>query len=106
MVVSHDRTFLRRHARSIAALEPEGFSLTRGGWDRYLREREERRAQLEARRRVQDRKIAETERFIERFRAKATKARQVQSRVKALEKMEDVETFQRRKVMQIGRAHV
>jgi ATP-binding cassette subfamily F protein 3 len=91
VVVSHDRTFLRRHARRIAALEPGGFEESDGGWDRYLRDREERNAQREARRRVQDRKIAETERFIERFRAKATKARQVQSRVKALDKLERVE---------------
>jgi ATP-binding cassette subfamily F protein 3 len=91
VVVSHDRTFLRRHARSIAALEPGGFEQSSGGWDRYLSEREERLAQLEARRRAQGRKIAETERFIERFRAKASKARQVQSRVKALDRLERVE---------------
>jgi ATP-binding cassette subfamily F protein 3 len=91
VVVSHDRTFLRRHARRIAALELGGFEESSGGWDRYLSDREERHAQLEARRRVQDRKISETERFIERFRAKATKARQVQSRVKALDKLERVE---------------
>ncbi|MEN8183781.1 MAG: ribosomal protection-like ABC-F family protein [Myxococcota bacterium] len=91
LVVSHDRTFLRRHARSIAGLERGGFSLTQGGWDRYLQEREERRTQAEARRRVQQRQVAETERFIQRFRAKASKARQVQSRVKALARMERVE---------------
>jgi ATP-binding cassette subfamily F protein 3 len=88
VLVSHDRAFLRRHATRVAELSAGRLTLYPGGWDFYLEERERRREQAEAQREAQDRKVAETERFIERFRAKASKARQVQSRVKALAKLE------------------
>ena len=91
VLVSHDRAFLRRHAARVAELEAGRLTLFPGGWDFYLAERERRREQLESERRAQDRKVAETERFIERFRYKASKARQVQSRVKALGKLERIE---------------
>jgi ATP-binding cassette subfamily F protein 3 len=91
VIVSHDRTFLRRHATSIAALEHARCLWTKGGLDRHFTEREERREQLVAQQRNQERKLAQTERFIERFRYKASKARQVQSRVKQLAKIERVE---------------
>lgn len=91
VVISHDRTFLRRHVRRVAELEQGRFTLYESGYDRYLEERAERRAQLLARKSSQDREIAQVERFIDRFRYKATKARQVQSRIKALEKVERVE---------------
>jgi ATP-binding cassette subfamily F protein 3 len=90
IVISHDRTFLRRHVRRVAELHGGAFTLYEAGYDKYLEQREQRRAELLARKRSQDRQIAETERFVERFRAKASKARQVQSRVKALEKLERV----------------
>jgi ATP-binding cassette subfamily F protein 3 len=91
LLVSHDRTFLRRHAQRVAELANGKLTVYPGGWDFYLAERERRREQLEAARRNQDRKIAETERFIERFRYKESKARQVQSRVKALAKLDRIE---------------
>jgi ATP-binding cassette subfamily F protein 3 len=91
VVVSHDRAFLRRHALRVAELAGGRLTLFPGGWDFYLEERERRREQAEAQRAAQDRKVAETERFIERFRYKASKARQVQSRIKALGKLERVE---------------
>jgi ATP-binding cassette subfamily F protein 3 len=94
VLVSHDRAFLRRHAARVAELAAGKLTLYPGGWDFYLAERERRREQAEAERRAQDRKVAETERFIERFRYKASKARQVQSRVKALDKLERVEAPQ------------
>jgi len=90
LLVSHDRAFLRRHATRVAELERGRLTVYAGGWDFFVAERERRREQLEAQKRTQDRRIAETERFIERFRAKASKARQVQSRVKALAKLERV----------------
>jgi ATP-binding cassette subfamily F protein 3 len=91
VLVSHDRAFLRRHALRVAELAGGRLTLFPGGWDFYLEERERRREQAEAQRSAQERKVAETERFIERFRYKASKARQVQSRIKALDKLERVE---------------
>jgi len=92
LVVSHDRTFLRRQTNRIIELDGlGGFTLYEGGYDRYLEQRAQRREELLARKANQDRSIAEQERFIERFRYKATKARQAQSRIKALDKIERIE---------------
>jgi ATP-binding cassette subfamily F protein 3 len=88
VVVSHDRYFLNRMVTSIAELGPAGLTLYPGDYDGYLVEREARQELAEARARNQARRIAEIERFVERFRYQATKARQVQSRVKMLERME------------------
>jgi ATP-binding cassette subfamily F protein 3 len=91
VVISHDRAFLRRHATRMASLENGNIEVYDGGYDAWVDYRIERREQLLAEKRNQDRRIAETERFIERFRYKASKARQVQSRVRALERTERVE---------------
>ncbi|MFP8881840.1 MAG: ATP-binding cassette domain-containing protein [Myxococcota bacterium] len=91
VIISHDRTFLRRHVNRVAELEAGGLTVFDGNFERYLSQKALRSEELIARKRTQDRKIAETERFIERFRAKATKAKQVQSRVKQLDKIERVE---------------
>jgi ATP-binding cassette subfamily F protein 3 len=93
LVISHDRTFLRRHVKRVAELENGRFTLYESAYDRYIAERAERREQLLARKQSQDKEIAQVERFIERFRYKASKARQVQSRIKALDKVERVETL-------------
>ena len=98
LVVSHDRTFLRRQTNRIIELDGlGGFTLYEGGYDRYLEQRSQRREELLARKANQDRSIAEQERFIERFRYKATKARQAQSRIKALDKIERIEVEPDRK---------
>jgi ATP-binding cassette subfamily F protein 3 len=91
VIISHDRTFLRRHVNRVAELEGSGLTVFDGNFDRYVEQKALRREELIANKRTQDRKIAQTERFIERFCAKNTKAKQVQSRVKALNKLERVE---------------
>ncbi len=90
-VVSHDRYFLNRMVTTIADLSPAGLELYPGDYDDYLAQREARQALLEARARNQAKRVAEIERFIERFRYKATKARQVQSRIKMLGRIDRIE---------------
>jgi ATP-binding cassette subfamily F protein 3 len=91
VVVSHDRYFLNRMVTSIADLTPAGLVVYPGDYDGFLVEREARRQLLEAQARNQAKRIAEIERFVERFRYQATKARQVQSRVKMLDRIDRIE---------------
>jgi ATP-binding cassette subfamily F protein 3 len=92
VIVSHDRYFLNRMVTAIADLGGGGVTLYPGDYDHFLVEREARQALREAQARNQAKRVAEIERFIERFRYKASKARQVQSRVKMLDRMERIET--------------
>src|SRR5882762_2673291 len=92
VIVSHDRYFLNRMVTSIADLGPSGVTVYPGDYDEFLVQREARRELLEAQARNQAKRVAEIERFIERFRYKASKARQVQSRVKMLDRMDRIET--------------
>lgn len=91
IVVSHDRTFLDRVITS--TVEVSGAKLTQysGNYSFYLKEKEQREEIQRNAFENQQQKIKQTERFIEKFRAKATKARQVQSRVKALDRMDKIE---------------
>src|SRR5262249_29022832 len=91
VVVSHDRYFLNRMVTAVAELSAAGLEVYPGDYDDYLAQREARQALLEARAKNQAKRVAEIERFIERFRYKATKARQVQSRVKMLDRIERLE---------------
>ncbi len=91
VIVSHDRVFLNHLVNRIAEIENERIDLYSGNYDFYLREKTNRREILEATYKAQQRRIEETERFIERFRAKNTRSRQVQSRIKMLQKLERIE---------------
>ncbi len=91
MIISHDRAFLNRVAGVIVELDNRRLTRYAGNFDRYLELREAHIEQMEKAAVKQERRTAELERFIRRFRAKATKARQAQSRVKMLKKMKPVE---------------
>ena len=96
LAVSHDRYFLNRVASRIAAFERLSLTMYagashEGAYEAYVAGRELARARLIAEKGAQDKALAEAQLFIDRFRAKATKARQVQSRVKRLEKIERIE---------------
>ena len=97
VIVSHDRVFLNHLIDRIAEIEAEKIDLYYGDYDHYLEEKEARKEILEATFKTQQRKIEQTERFIERFRAKNTKSSQVQSRIKMLEKIERIELPQEKK---------
>ncbi len=90
ILISHDRDFLDRVIDGIAHIEQQAITLYRGNYTAFERIRAERLAQQQA---IHDKQVREQERltrFIERFRAKATKAKQAQSRIKALARMETV----------------
>jgi ATP-binding cassette, subfamily F, member 3 len=91
IIVSHDRYFLDKIVNKIAELEYEKLTIYTGNYSDYLIEKEERKELQMNAFKNQERYIKEQERFIERFRAKASKATAVQSRVKALEKLEKVD---------------
>ncbi len=90
MLISHDRDFLDAVVGQIIAIDQQRLSLTSGGYSDYERARAARLATQQASYEAQQREIAHLSRFVERFKAKATKARQAQSRVKMLERMEIV----------------
>ncbi len=91
VLVSHDRYFLDVTVNKILEIWNRRTYFYTGNYDRYLEQKAERRVQLEASQRNQQERIHHLETFINRFRYQATKARQVQSRIKELEKMERIE---------------
>ena len=91
LIVSHDRGLLDRAVEAIAHLDRQKLSLTPGGYDEFVRIRTEHAMQqARAAERVAAQR-AHMQAFVDRFRAKATKARQAQSRLKALERMPAIE---------------
>ena len=88
LLISHDRDFLDSVTSHIAHIEQERVTLYPGNYSAFERIRAERLAGQQAMYERQQREIAHMHQFVERFRAKATKARQAQSRLKALERME------------------
>lgn len=89
LLVSHDRAFMDACVSHVAALENKRLMTYTGNYSGYLKQREDNLEQLRAKRAAQERDIAHLETFIERFRYKPTKARQVQERVKRLEKIQE-----------------
>ncbi len=90
ILVSHDQYFLDRMVTTIAELSMGQITEYTGNYSSYVKERQSRLEIQKSAYDNQQRKIKETERFIERFRYKNTKAKQVQSRVKMLEKLERI----------------
>jgi ATP-binding cassette subfamily F protein 3 len=91
LVVSHDTAFLNRIVTHIWEIHRQTIRTYTGTYERYVATRRAREAQLEAAAEAQEREIARVQRFVDRFRAKATKARQVQSRLKQLERLQQIE---------------
>lgn len=91
IIVSHDRTFLDNVINKTVEVTMQQLVTYEGNYSFYLQEKEVRQEIQQNAFENQQQKIRQTERFIERFKAKATKARQVQSRVKALERMDMIE---------------
>ena len=91
IIVSHDRRFLDNVVTRIVDVTQQQLISYEGNYSFYLEEKELREEIQQNAFENQQQKIRQTERFIERFRAKATKARQVQSRIKALDRMDRVE---------------
>jgi len=94
ILICHDREFLNEQVNRIVAYEPEGVRQYLGDYAAYKTARAEEVAILERRSKNVAREREAAERFIRRFRAQATKARAVQSRLKALERMEEVVTLE------------
>jgi ATP-binding cassette subfamily F protein 3 len=90
LLISHDRDFLDRVVTRILHLEEGRIRLYRGGYSDFERQRAEYLAQQQSAHDQQQREIAHMRAFVDRFRAKATKARQAQSRLKALERLERI----------------
>jgi ATP-binding cassette subfamily F protein 3 len=91
VMISHDRQFLDASVNNILELEQGNAKLYSGNYQKYLNDKKELIVLQEAMAKNQQKKIAQTEEFIDRFRYKSSKAKQVQSRVKQLEKMDVIE---------------
>ena len=91
LFVSHDRDFIEAVADRVIELAHRTATEYVGAFSDFIEQRELRMEGLRAAQKQQQRELADTERFIERFRYKASKARQVQSRIKALDKVERIE---------------
>jgi ATPase subunit of ABC transporter with duplicated ATPase domains len=99
LLTSHDREFMNRVTTKIAEIDGGEITVYSGNYDFYERERAIREANREAAYARQQAMLAKEQRFIERFAAHAAKAAQVQSRVKALDKIERIELPKKRKAV-------
>src|SRR6188768_1871386 len=99
LMTSHDREFMNRIVSKICEIDGGEITIYSGNYDFYERERATREANREAAYARQQSMLAKEQRFIERFQTHAAKAAQVQSRVKALDKIEKIELPKRRRVV-------
>jgi ATPase subunit of ABC transporter with duplicated ATPase domains len=99
LMTSHDRDFMNRIVNRIAEIDGGEITVYSGNYDFYERERGIREANREAAYARQQAMLAKEQRFIERFAAHAAKAAQVQSRVKALDKIERIELPKKRRIV-------
>jgi ATP-binding cassette subfamily F protein 3 len=90
LIVSHDRELLNRSVTGILHLSERKLTYWQGGYDQFARQRAEQRSLLQAQARKQEERRAHLQSFVDRFKAKASKAKQAQSRVKMLAKMETI----------------
>jgi ATP-binding cassette, subfamily F, member 3 len=90
LIVSHDRELLNRSVGAILHLEDKKLTYYTGPYDQFARQRAEKRALMVSAAKKQDARRAHLQSFVDRFKAKASKAKQAQSRVKMLEKMETI----------------
>lgn len=90
IIISHDRELLNRSVGGILHLENRSLTYYTGTYDQFARQRAEQRAVQAAAAKKQDLRRAHLQSFVDRFKAKASKAKQAQSRVKMLEKMETI----------------
>ena len=91
LLISHDRSFMNGVVGGVVELSGGKATVFTGNYDAYLAEKERRALAMDAAIARQEEEIAKTQEFIDRFRSKASKATQVQSRIKALEKVERLE---------------
>src|SRR5579884_3813800 len=99
LMTSHDREFMNRVVTKIAEIDSGEIVVYSGNYDFYERERAIREANLQAAYARQQAMLAKEQRFIDRFRTHAAKAAQVQSRIKALDKIEKVELPRKRQIV-------
>ncbi len=94
LIVSHDRELLNRSVGGILHLENRTLTYWSGPYDQFARQRAEQRAVLVAASKKQDARRAHLQSFVDRFKAKASKAKQAQARLKMIEKMKPISTPQ------------
>jgi ATP-binding cassette subfamily F protein 3 len=101
VAIAHDRVFLDKIVTQIAELAGCTITIYKGNYSSYLKEKEQRLEALKKETALQRAEIKRTQEFVERFRFKATKARQVQSRLKMLERLETVERHESSRTVSI-----
>ncbi len=101
LIVSHDKYFINRITSKTMEIANKKITIFNGKFEAYLKYKAQREEELLHLKKIEEKKTKELERFIERFRYKATKSKQVQSRIKMLEKLDKVEITSKRKNIKI-----